>query len=312
VRPILEELEALRQRTVRKIDFRAAWMIPLGIAGGFVFGIVIERDTPVFSGLMYAALGAIIGGGAAFTSLHNAYRRAYKDSVIPHLLARFGDLSYRPAQEPDLKRLAKLGLIPAWGKKRIEDEILGTYRGCSVNIVEAELESGGKNSRVVFNGLLTELSFPGRFPGTTIVAKDSGIVGNAIHDFIEANGLRRVRLEDPRFEERYQVYGSDQISARALLTPAVMERLMDLERRTDGDPPRLLAENGTLRVALFNAKGEDLFEPPSMANPLQGHDALVRLSSDIGSVLSLVDAVLDLAPMQTSAKAPADPVASGP
>jgi len=303
VRPILAELEGLRREAVREIDFRAAWMIPAGIAGGFILGMVFGRDHPLLNALMYAVVGAMVGWASAFTTLNNAYRRAYKSRIIPHLAACFGELGYRPAEEPDLKRLAKLGLIPGFGVKKVEDEILGTYRGVPVNIVEAKLETGGKNSRVVFNGLLAELAFPSRFAGVTVVAKDGGLLGNALRDFVQASGLERVRLEDPRFEERYQVYSGDQISARALLTPAVMERLMELERHTQGDPPRLVAESGTLRVALSKGKTEDLFEPPSIANPVQGNDMLLELSSDIGSVLKLVDAVLELTPMAASAPA---------
>jgi hypothetical protein len=296
IRPILAELELLRLRTVRAIDLRALWMVPAGIVAGWVLGFAIG-DVPVLNALFYAGLGGLAGWAWAFTSLNNSYRNAYKTSIIPFLAAYFGDLTYRAAREPDLKRLAKLGLVPGFGIKRVEDEILGTYRGIEVNIVEAKLETGGKNSRVVFNGLLVSLSFPGRLTGTTIVAKDFGVLRNAIFDFVQANGLARVRLEDPRFEDRYQVYSDDQIGARTLLTPAVMERLMELERHTEGDPPRLLAEHGRLQVALPKGVHENLFEPPSIANPAHGGDMLVELSSDIGSVLKLVDAVLEVVPM---------------
>lgn len=109
----------------------------------------------------------------------------------------------------------------------------------------------------------------------TVVAKDGGVLGNALSDFVRASGLERVRLEDPGFEARDQVYGNDQIGARALLTPAVMVRLMGLARQTEGDPPRLVAKHGTLRVALSKGKAEDLFEPPSIADPVQGSEMLV-------------------------------------
>ena len=303
VRPILVELEALRRDTIRKIDLRAAVMIPVGAALGAMFGMIVNEGVPLLSALGYAVLGGGGGWALAFTSLNNAYRRAYKTRIIPHLSRCFGDLDYRPAQEPDLKRLVKLGLIPGFGKKRVEDEIFGAYKGVRLNIVEANLETGGKNSSVVFNGLLAELAFPGRFPGVTIVAKDAGVVGNVLRDFTGAAGLERVRLEDPRFEDRYQVYSSDQIGARALLTPAVMERLMELDRHTEGDPPRLLAEHGTLRMALSKDKKENLFEPPSIADPAHGGDMLLQLSSDIGSVLKLIDAVLELTPMQATERA---------
>lgn len=296
VRPILTELESLRLRTLRAIDLRAIWMVPAGLVGGLILGPIFQGDYPVLGAIGWGAIGAMAGWGTAFGSLNNAYRRAYKDSIIPHLCACFGALDYRPAVEPDLKRLAKLGLIPGFGITKVEDEILGVYRDVRVNIVEAKLETGGKNSSVVFNGLLAELAFPGRFAGTTIVAKDGGLLGNAFRNFVQTAGLERVRLEDPQFESRYQVYGSDQIAARALLTPAVMHRLMELDRHTEGDPPRLLAENGTLRLALSKGKADNLFEPPSIASPAGGSDVLLELSNEIGSVLEVVDAVLELAP----------------
>lgn len=303
VRPILVELESLRKRTLQEIDLRALWMVPAGLVGGFFLGGFLEDDYPVLGAIGYAAVGGMIGWGAAFASLNNRYRRAYKDSIIPHLAACFGALDYRPAVEPDLTRLAKLGLIPGFGVKKVEDEIFGIHRDVGVNIVEVNLETGGKNSRVVFNGLLAELAFPGRFSGTTIVGKDGGRVGNAMRTLVQSSSLERVRLEDPNFESRYQVFSSDQIGARALLTPAVMQRLMELERHTEGDPPRLLAENGVLRVALSKGKAQNLFEPPSIANPVGGSDMLTELSSDIGSVLEIVDAVLDLTPAATPVSA---------
>jgi hypothetical protein len=304
VRPILDELEMLRQRSIEKIDVRAAWMIPAVAVGASVAGYTFEDQSMLWA-VVWGLFGGFMGWGLAYAGPAHTYRRAYKTGIIPHLTACFGELHYRPAEEPDLKRLAKLGLIPGFGKKKVEDEIYGAYRGVSIKIVEASLETGGKNSAVVFNGLLTELALPGRFPGITVVAKDGGVLGNALKDFVRSSGLERVRLEDPRFEDRYQVYSTDQIAARALLTPAVMERLMELDRHTQGDPPRLLAEHGTLTMALSKGKTEDLFEPPSIADPAHGGEGLVQLSSDISSVLKLVDAVLDLAPTQTSANTPA-------
>ena len=303
VRPILEELEALRQRCIGQIDFWAPMMIVAGAFLGFVAGMIFE-DGSMLAGTMWGVFGGFLGWAGAYAGPSLTYRRAYKESIIPHLTACFGDLTYRPAEEPDLQRLARLGLVPGYGKTKVEDEIFGTYRGVGINIVEANLETGGKNSKVVFNGLLAELRLPGRFAGLTVVAKDGGVFGNTFREFVRTSGLERVRLEDPRFEDRYQVYSTDQIAARALLTPAVMDRLMELDRHTEGDPPRLLAEEGTLRMALSRGKGVDMFEPPSIADPAHSGDMLLALSSDIESVLRLVDAVLELTPMTARASVP--------
>ncbi|MEM6796310.1 MAG: DUF3137 domain-containing protein, partial [Acidobacteriota bacterium] len=44
-----------------------------------------------------------------------------------------------------------------------------------------------------------------------------------------AAALKRVRLEDARFEKEFEVVSSDQVEARYLLTPALMERLMEAQ-----------------------------------------------------------------------------------
>ncbi|KAB8154090.1 DUF3137 domain-containing protein [Kordia sp. TARA_039_SRF] len=42
---------------------------------------------------------------------------------------------------------------------------------------------------------------------------------------------KRVRLEDPVFEDRFNVYSNDQVEARYILTPKIMERIVELEDR---------------------------------------------------------------------------------
>ena len=69
---------------------------------------------------------------------------------------------------------------------------------------------------------------PKRFSGHTVVRRDAGKLGNWFGKTF-AGGLKPVKLEDPRFEKRYEVYGSDQVEARYLLSTSFMERLVELE-----------------------------------------------------------------------------------
>ena len=299
VAPILAELEQVRHATIREIDISLLAFIPLGIIAGLVAWWLLDRSHSEIVAVIYMVTGAAGGWRLAFRAPEKSYRDAYKNRIVPHLAARFGDLTYRSAHEPDLKRLSQLGLLPHFGPKKVEDEIHGTYRGIRLSIVEANLETGGKNSTVVFNGLVVELDFPERFSGTTVVTQDPGNWLNPVSDWMRPSGLDRVRLEDPRFEDRYQVYGNDQVDARALLTPAVMERVMELESHASGAPPRLLAEPGRLWVSIPKDDSENQFEPPSLSQPVSmgGEQQLSELSRDLGSVLRLVDAVLELDPL---------------
>ena len=49
--------------------------------------MIVDDDVPLLSALIYAVVGGDGGWARAFTSLNNAYRRAYKTRIIPHLPA---------------------------------------------------------------------------------------------------------------------------------------------------------------------------------------------------------------------------------
>ena len=80
-----------------------------------------------------------------------------------------------------------------------------------------------------FRGLLITLEVPKRFTGHTIVKRDHGGLANWFGKTFAQRGMQQIALEDPRFENRYQVYSTDQIEARYLLSPSFMERLVHLE-----------------------------------------------------------------------------------
>ena len=42
---------------------------------------------------------------------------------------------------------------------------------------------------------------------------------------------KRVKMEDPEFESRFDVFSDDQIEARYILTPAMMRRIVQLEKK---------------------------------------------------------------------------------
>ena len=106
--------------------------------------------------------------------------------------------------------------------------------------------------------------------------------------------MQPVRLEDAAFEKKYEVYSSDQIEARALLTPAFMERFVALASRSGFALPGALAEGNRLVVALPKSLGTgDLFEPPVYWKPAGGR-VLFMLEQDIRAVLAMADTVIGL------------------
>ena len=292
----LDELEAIRVRTRQQIGARQKVLIPLCLAGGVVFWIVaqLSGDRDGLIGLLKILL--VAGAAGWFWASHKlseAYRRLYKERVLPQLAAQFGALTYRQAV-PDLEALRRHRLFDEFDGWTCEDEIVGDYRGLPLSIVELKLTDGsGKDKRTVFDGLLTTVTLPRNLKGTTVVLPDRGMFGN-LRDRLAGGGVERVVIEDPVFEKAYEVYGTDQISARALLTPAFMERFRKLAESGRFGPPIALAQDARLLLAQPKGSVGNLFEPPSYRQPAAGRDALSALSGDIEHVLAVADAVIDL------------------
>lgn len=123
------------------------------------------------------------------------------------------------------------GILPSYTEVFLEDYIKGSYKEIIMEFFLAKLSKTStvnkkSNSSIVFQGMIICFSMNKNFNGKTIVTKDSGIIGNWLED--KLSNLQIVNLEDPTFENQFQVYSTDQIEARYLLTTSFMERLLTL------------------------------------------------------------------------------------
>lgn len=299
----LAELEATRVDMLRLINQRSLWRVPLCAAGGLAIMQLGDEPAELFERVGGLVAGAFIGYFWASYKLEEHYRQMYKDRVLPSLCQRFGDISYRAAVKPDMQRLREEHIFRQFDSVVAEDELVGSYRGLAISIVELELSvHSGDNRSITFDGLLVEIVLPRKLVGSTAIIADGGLFGN-FSDWLHKQGRERVRLEDPRFESVYQVWGDDQVAARALLTPAFMERLLALADRPWLDPPLALARDNRLTLALPKGDRVNYFEPPDALRPAASREALVQLDKDITAVLAMADTVVELDPLARSVAA---------
>ena len=116
-----------------------------------------------------------------------------------------------------------------------------------------------------------------------------------LRHWIHSGDRQRIDLEDPRFTAVYEVWGTDQIAARALLTPAFMERLLALSgsaSNIDGRP-LLVARDNRLTLAIPRY-GRDHFLAPGIRESAVSRASLIALYDRIRQVLAVADAVIDL------------------
>ena len=163
-------------------------------------------------------------------------------------------------------------LLPKHQKRNFEDLWQGETAGHDFTLHEAHLQErrgSGKNRRwvTVFRGAIVSVSFERPFHGTTLLAKDGQfrkLFGGA-KDSVKLDGqiLQLADMVSPEFEDRFDVYTTDQTEARWLINPEYIERLLNLERLFQGKGSAVVFTGGNMVLAL---EGGNLFESGSL-NP---------------------------------------------
>ncbi len=153
-----------------------------------------------------------------------------KRKIYPLVLEFFGpDFSYATCSPHPLHSFAASGILPDYTHELVKDYVSGSYKGVPFAIYNAELTreiQEGKNRRTVpvFEGLFIQLGIYKKFSNYTIVKRNR----TGLLNWRDPQGQRfeRVKLEDPKFEEEFDVYSTSQIESRYLLTTSFMDRLL--------------------------------------------------------------------------------------
>lgn len=183
-------------------------------------------------------------------------------------------------------------LVPSHDKSRIEDIFLGEHDGVDLTLFEAQLlnetrdSDNRKKDVVVFQGLLVAFSFHKPFQGRTLVLTDHGLLGNWLSSL--GAGAERVRLEDPRFEDAFEVYSTDQVEARYLLTPAFMERVQELSRALGNARIQLAFADDLLRMSVRSNR--NWFEAGNLLwRRVDDEGRVRRMAKEITTVFEMID-----------------------
>lgn len=91
-----------------------------------------------------------------------------------------------------------------------------------------------KDWHTIFHGFFFHADFHKHFSGATFVLPDFsektfGNIGRSLQKLSKRGQL--IQLENVAFEKEFVVYGTDQIEARYILTPAMMEAMLRIRKR---------------------------------------------------------------------------------
>lgn len=285
----LAKLEEARQAGFAKMK---VWIgVLTAIAGSaalyFHFG---ENGIGMWVSLI---LGVVAAAGVS-SHLVGKVKKAFKQEIMPILLRSIDQsLRYEAGGCVDKEEFNQSDLFMRpdrySGKDLVEGHIGETAVKFSLIHAEEEYEethtdSDGKTHRetkyrTIFKGLLFIADFNKHFSGRTVVKP------HAVN-FLSKMFGSHVALEDPEFNKLFTVNSTDQVEARYIMTPSLMERFKGLRSKM-----------GAFRTSFFLGRlfmaidmPYDAFEPSmsrSLADSGQVEKILVNLRTITGIVENL-------------------------
>ena len=293
IEPCFVENEGHRLEAVNA--FKKRGLIGAG-AALVVFAVGAAMTGDMAGGFWIAFFAALIVGIWAYQPLAKVARKLkqeYCEAIAQAMGATFQVGAFEP---PAFARLQALKLLPSFHRSKFEDLFSGAHKGVAqYQLYEAHLEQRSTDSKgrtrytTVFRGQLIRMHFPREFLGVTIVRRDAGVFNVFGGGQIDGKKLERVRLVASQFEIAFEVWSTDQVEARYLLHPVMMERLIGLEAALHGKRIRCAFEGGDLLVAV---EGGNLFEPGDMFKPLVDPARARRIVDEIAGVVRVMDEVL--------------------
>jgi hypothetical protein len=214
------------------------------------------------------------------------YKGSVKKTIFPHIFSFFGDdFRYVPDPLIEIERLKASGILPKYNKSILTDSIQGSHYDVTLDILWAHLKKGYDETETnVFKGIFICLSMNKWFSGKTIVKRDRGLMNWADKP---PEGLEKVNLEDPRFEEDFEVYASNQIEARYLLTPSFMERLQGLSNLFWGADVQASFYNQNLLLMIPLKKR--YFSAGSIFQPATFTEEIQRILEEMNLIFKIIE-----------------------
>lgn len=278
---INHKVEQLRKRVITT----AAVAIPLALLWWAATDIDF-RIPAVVAGLTIMVVTA---------NAHSQLAKWYKQMVVPRVVAAVGNgLEYSRESSFDKPQFHAIDLydsrIDEW---KSEDQIAGVLNDIDYTLHEvyaARREKRGKSTVTitVFKGHVVVLEFNKHFRGHTIVVPDreaqllGGLFGQA--DTRRSKSL--VSLGNAEFENRYAVYSTDDQEAHYLLTPKLMELVLQASDRLGADL-RLAFYQNYLHVTVPSE--HDRFEVSLFGQKVSPYTVIAELTAVVELATRLIE-----------------------
>lgn len=237
---VIENLERERKR----LEKSALWYI--GFICLLLFGMVLSIISSSLKDISFTLfvifLIFLVISFDTYSYYQQEWKNLFKRNLIGTIVKKifpeveFYPEKYIPEEVYHKSRLFELSHKPDryTGENLLEGKVGNTRISISEIHSEYETETTDSSGRThaewytIFRGLFIVADFNKNFKCTTIVLPER-LIKTRPHE------LERAKLEDPEFEKNFDVFTDDQIEARYILTPALMERILNFMGKVESE-----------------------------------------------------------------------------
>ena len=297
--PIMLDMEKVRKKYLCYFILAcclAVVAIPSLMWGIFYFQVgasIAEQNSSSFAdSAAYGLMAIIIAACGTPIAL---YKKKSKSKIMPLMLQYFESFHYQ-YKKTIFVDVAKTRLLDAYDMREGDDYFEGAYKNVPIKVSEEKFTQRKlvyRNNKPhyetveVFHGILILLDMNKNFSGQTVVLQDKvffNVFSKISHNL---KGLSNVKLEDSVFEKEFEVFASDQIEARYLLTTAFMERMLKLRAAYHADKIEFSFFNNQLFIALETNR--DMFEATSLFKTCLNKKLVEEAYLQIVSIFAIID-----------------------
>lgn len=200
---------------------------------GLTFAIGILGAIIILSGLVYVFIKYV------------KYRNQFKEKVVSKIIKLINpDYKYDANRHIDVYEFNNSKIFSKKAERcQGDDFVYGKIENTDFKFSELKAQyktvstEDGKTKtewHSIFRGLFFHADFNKIIQGTTYVMPDTAekLLGKFGQKFQEMSGPDKlVKLENPEFEKLFAVYSSNQIEARYILTPVMMESIVEISKK---------------------------------------------------------------------------------
>ena len=284
--PFLKAKENLRKKYVGYFWFLillSVFVLPMLAIGIYTLNKHFSKDIDTGYFYMLCVVVAFV-----FQMPYKRYKKKIKNDVMEKFVSFFEGFSYEQGKGLAISEMEESHIFPPADEYEADDCFSGVWRGVPLKINEQILKTvhyrkNKVEKHTVFRGIGVSFEMDKKFKGQTIVLKDSGFF-NRFQGF---KGFERVTLEDPLFEKLFEVYGTNQVEARFLLTPIFMERIVELKDLYKGKSIQLYFSDNKVLLAIDTK--QDMFEPCSFFKTNLNKQKVNLVFEEFVTIFSIID-----------------------